>query len=1011
MNLTISEQATLNFYNWEYRHRGYYHFDTPIDIEVPYVPFHHTFTSNKPIIDDGRVPSLYKSITNFLAPPKQVEEPTEEIEEVKPRLLKFGKQPNLIGLFITFAKGTEILPSRNTEFLNMLTFTEHLLSFEIFGTSEDIRIQIVCSEIDKGRVESHLSGYFPSAIIKKTDVLDFDFSSDRDVAIADFGLSDEYMRPITISDSFRIDPLTSLIATMESLQNDDIAVFQILFKGITSPLAKDITYSVSDGAGGSFFSNASEMLICAKTKTANPLFSVVMRIATQGNNNLRSQYLAKELARSITSVSSSEYNKLIPLSNEGYNYDFHFYNLQNRLSNRLGFVLNSKELNTFLHYPNKTIVSSKLGLSGVKTKRIKAISENGILIGTNIHNQEEFSVILDVETRLSHTHVLGVTGVGKSTLLVNMILEDISKGLGCAMFDPHGDIIDDILLRIPKNRVDDVILIDPSDADFPIGFNLLEANTDAEKIVLSSDLVSAFKRHATAWGDNMTAVLQNAVNTVLESSRGGTLIELKRFLIEEKFRNEYLISVDDPSLHYYWKNEYPMVRKGIAPLLTRIDTFLRPKLVRYMLAQKKGVDISECLNDNKIVLLKLSQGLIGEQNSYLLGSLFLAKFNQAALARQSKNRTERTPYMLYLDEFQNFITPSIERILSGSRKYGLGLTIAHQELGQIQDTSLLNSVLSNPKTRICFRLGDNDAKKLESGYSYFEQSDLQSLERGEAIMRIGSSTNDFNIKTNILGEVTTDYSEFIISSVREKYGTPRLEVEELLISMLPSLNIKTPQKERAIIKEEVVEKSKENESTQQPSIQESKEDLVVKDKPTIISKNVRDKLIQDENASLEIRAHTYLQSMIKKLGQDRNYISTIEYPTKDGGRIDLVLERDGFKIGFEISETNKPAYEVKNIKKCLKAGCIPVVMISKSRSHLNTIKKLADGELSEKDRNLVQFIQPDEISNLLDGFAVHPQKQEEMIKGFRIVTEFDNDENTQTKNIKSRLAKIFKKKK
>ena len=151
--------------------------------------------------------------------------------------------------------------------------------------------------------------------------------------------------------------------------------------------------------------------------------------------------------------------------------------------------------------------------------------------------------------------------------------------------------------------------------------------------------------------------------------------------------------------------------------------------------------------------------------------------------------------------------------------------------------------------------------------------------------------------------------------------------------------------------------------------------------------------------------------MIKKLGQDRNYISTIEYPTKDGGRIDIVLERESMKIGFEISETNKPAYEVKNIKKCLKAGCIPVVMVSKSKNHLMAIQKLAFDELSDKDKTLIKFIQPDEISSLLDEFVLQPQKQEEVVKGFRIVTEFEEGENTQIKNIKSRLAKLFKKKK
>lgn len=731
--MTASEQATINFYQWEYRYRGYYHFDTPVDIEVPYLPFRHTAYSNTPIEDDGRVPSLFKQVTKLLAPPKK-EEP-QEIEELEPRFLAPENAPLYVSFLITFAKGQNILPSVNTEFLNMLAYSEHPISFEIIGTSESIIIQFVCNDGDRGRIESHIRAYFPTVIIQDIDSTDFGFDSSRDVAIADFGVNDEFVRPIATSDNFNIDPLTSMIATMEYLQPNDVVVFQTIFKGITSPLAKDITYAVSDGAGGSFFSDAPEMPQCAKNKISNPLFSVVMRIATQGNDNYRSQYLAQELARSITAVSSSEYNKLIPLSNEGYDYDFHKYNLHHRLSNRLGFILNSKELNTFLHYPNKTVVSKKLGLQNGKTKQVpRTITNQKYLLGINEHNGVETEVRLNDEMRLRHTHIIGATGVGKSTLLANMLIADMNAGKGCALFDPHGDIVEDILLRIPEHRKNDVILIDPSDEQYSIGFNLLGATTDAEKIVLSSDLVSSFKRHATAWGDNMSAVLSNAINTFLESNRDGTLIELKRFLLEDTFRKEFLTSVEDPSIHYYWNNEYAMVRKGIAPLLTRIDTFLRPKILRYMLAQTKGVDFRTCIEEKKIVLIKLSQGLVGEENSFLLGSIFLSKFNQLAQGRQSLPKSERHPYYIYLDEFQNFITPSITRILSGARKYGLGLVLAHQELAQIDDAKTLNSVISNPYIRICFRLGDTDAKRLESGFSYFEQSDLQSLGIGQAIM-------------------------------------------------------------------------------------------------------------------------------------------------------------------------------------------------------------------------------------------------------------------------------------
>lgn len=990
----FAEKRTIHFYQWDYKFRGYYLFDIPVDIEVPYTAFKHILKTKSDNEDDGRV-SFWGNSQKKLNSTENIE--TNDDIVVQPTFLKFSELPFLEGIKISFPRETEINIERNIEFLNILSFTENLFSFEIVATDETISFQFVASGSDIFRIKSQLEAYFPSVIIKKTNIDSFGFSDESEIAIIDFGLNDEFTRSISTYNSLGIDSLTSLIATFNNLETSDTVVIQILCKGITSPLAKDIPYAVSDGSGGSFFVNAPEMVNCAKEKISQPLFSVVMRIATQSYSKERTEYLAKNLVQSITSISTSEYNKLIPLSNDGYKYDFHYYNLHNRLSNRLGFILNTRELSTFLHYPNKTIFSNKIGIKEVKSKKVNNQFVSDKLIGFNEFNNESIPVYLDYETLLSHTHIIGATGVGKSTLLANMMLADIENGVGCAIFDPHGDIIDDILIRIPESRIKDVILIDPSDADFPIGFNLLEAHSDAEKIVLSSDLVSSFKRHATAWGDNMSAVLQNAINTILESSKGGTLIELKRFLIEDKFREEYLKSVNDPSLHYYWKNEYPMVKKGIAPLLTRIDTFLRPKLTRYMLAQKNGVDISECVNNNKIVLLKLSQGLIGESNSYLLGSLFLAKFNQAALSRQSKDKKERKPYMLYLDEFHNFITPSIERILSGARKYGLGLTIAHQELSQIEDNKLLNSVLSNPKTRICFRLGDQDAKKLESGFSYFEQNDLQNLHRGEAIVRSGTSNNDFNIKTLPLSSKIYDLSEQILTNSREKFGTPRHEIEDYLYQMLSSGDIKKTK----------ISKPEEDNINSQTSIQEEQN----KDEKLTISEEKRKQLIKEENNSIETRAHNYLQSFIKKLGQDRNYISTSEYPTDDGGRIDILLEKDALKIGFEISETNTPDYEVKNIKKCLKAGCIPVVMVSKNKNHLDEIKLLADKELSVKDRELVYYFQPDQISSFLDEFVNLPEKNEEVIKGYRIVTEFDNTNSDQFKNIKSQIARVFKRKK
>ncbi|MBC8757279.1 ATP-binding protein [Kordia sp. YSTF-M3] len=1012
--LSLSEQATLNFYQWEYQGRGYYLFGTPVHIEPRYLPFHHANLSHDEYIDDGEIPSLFNQIVSIFDTPKQKKQTKEVIIEAN--FLSVDEVPNLCGISVSFPKGYDISSAITTEFLNMLSFSEHNISFEIIGTYDSISIQIVSSINDMVRIESQLKAYFPLVILKPIDTNNLGFDDTQTIAICDFGLQNEFVRPIQISQSFSIDPLTSIIASLDTLKTNDVVVFQIIFKGVTAPWSHDIPYAVSDGSGGSFFSDSPEMVSCAKEKVSQPLFSAVMRIASQGADDHRSQYLASEFARNISSVSRSNFNSLIPISNEGYDYDFHKYNLLDRISNRFGMILNSKELSTFVHYPNKTVVSSKLGIQGGMTKRVPQEYINGkYILGVNHHHGESNIVGLNDQARLRHTHIIGSTGVGKSTLIANMMIEDMKHGNGCCLFDPHGDIIEDILLRVPEHRKDDVILIDPSNFDFPIGFNLLHATTEAEKMVLSSDLVSAFKRYATSWGDNMSAVLSQAVNTFLESSHGGTLIELKRFLLEDNFRRDFLEHVDDPSIHYYWNNEYQFVRKGIAPLLTRIDTFLRPKIIRYMFAQKQGVDFKACIEQKKIVLIKLSQGLIGEDNSYLLGSLFLSKFNQVAQGRQQLSKEQRHPYYIYLDEFQNFMTKSITSILSGARKYGLGLILAHQELAQIDDPKILNSVISNPYVRICFRLGDRDAKQLENGFSSFEASDLQSLGIGQAIIRIGSSQHDCNLATERLSE-TSDISNIIRQSIIEHsqktYGKPRKEIDELLERLLP--------KKGSNHKDKVVTKTQKEEVKEGSQPQVTKEQTtVIKDDEndrnditrTSISEAEKKKLIEDEEVSMRNRDHSYLQNLIKKIGQERNFISTIEKETKEGGRIDITLEKGAVRIAFEISITNTPQYEVKNIKKCLNNGYLPVVMISKNKHHLDKIEALAKQKLSVKDFSHVLFIQPDRIAEVLDGIDVNTQPRQEVIKGFRITTEVNAAPSTDGKSIREQIVKLLSKKK
>lgn len=652
--------------------------------------------------------------------------------------------------------------------------------------------------------------------------------------------------------------------------------------------------AVTDSKGESFFMDSPEFLDQSIEKVSAQLFSTVFRIAVQGNTEPRTQYFASELIGSVSGISTSSHNQLIPLSNKDYEYEQHVINVYERKSNRLGMLLNTKELAQFVHYPNKTVVSKKLGIKDQKTKLLPQVFiGQKYTLGINAHHGLETPVTIDDQARLRHMHIIGATGVGKSTFMAQMLIEDIQLGNGCALFDPHGDIVEDILLRIPEHRKDDVIIVDPSDTEFPIGFNILSAETEVEKIVLSSDIVSNFKRYATSWGDTMTSVLSNAINTFLESDKQGTLIELKRFLLESKFREQFLKTVGDTSLHYYWKHEYPMLKRGISPLLTRIDTFLRPKTIRYMMAQKEGLDFKDCIEKKKIVLIKLSQGLIGEENSYLLGSLFLSKVNQAAQGRQSLAKGQRHPYYVYLDEFQNFITPSITSILSGARKYGLGLILAHQELSQIDDSKVLNSVLSNPYTRLCFRLGDIDAKRLEAGLSYFESEDLQSLEIGQAIVRIGSSKTDCNITTfplNPVGKNTVNIRETIIANTRNKYAMPKAEILAILEALLP----KSKMEDSADGADESIKQQATN------SMEPSQKNIAVE--PLMDDKRGSDKtsfeqhkaeFIERENKKIQQRKHTSLQHFIKKVAHQRHFKVTLEHQTSNGGRIDVSLEREG----------------------------------------------------------------------------------------------------------------------
>lgn len=971
MSGSLAEYLTSQFYQWEKRGRGWDVFETPVQLEPPFEPFFKHVSPVRPV-DDGKVPTLLSSLAGMFNLHKEDEYTEDDLVDTNPIAFIYTADSLLCHFTISFPKNQRIRVHETEQFLLMLSSCLNPVSFEIIGTSAAIFIQLTCRESDAGYIQGQLTAYFPNAVLQQTEDLLIASLQKGPAHIVGFGLKEEFMRPLKTVSNFDIDPLTSFFGVLGALEQGEMAMLQVLFSGTVNPWSESIIRSVSDNKGHSFFEDAPEMVPLAREKTAHPLFGVVIRIVGQANSEEKAYSLTNSLGSVLTYSSRSSVNSLMPLPNDDYDQLLHEQDLFNRTSHRLGMLLNIEELAGIVHFPSESITTPKLFRNVQRTKAAPTIAVgNNQVLGLNYHQGGVIKTSLSSAQRLKHTHIIGATGTGKSTFLQNLIVQDIQNGQGVAVLDPHGDLIEGILPWIPKERYKDVIVVDPSDAEFPIGFNILSAYSEIEKDILSSDLVAVFKRLSTSWGDQMNSVFANAILAFLESTEGGTLIDLRRFLIEKNFRESFLKTVKDSSIVYYWQKEFPLLKtSSIGPILTRLDSFLRPKLIRNMVAQKKGLNMEAVLDEKKILLVKLSQGLIGAENSYLLGSFIVSKIQQTAMARQAKSKDERSDFFLYIDEFQNFITPSMSSILSGARKYHLSLTLAHQDMGQVvrQDTELASSILSNAGTRICFRVGDQDAKKFEDGFSFFEAKDLQNLNTGEAIVRIDRPEFDFNISIEPLLELKQEGKEntslLVLQSSRENYATQR-EIVEAALQIVQTDSLEVEERPRFVPKPIQIES-------------------YARTKEPVLSQvfNVREKQV--------VSQHRYLQTLIKKMAESRGYVAMIEQQTPDGkGRIDVSLERNGKRIACEVCVATTEEWEMHNIQKCLDAGYDMIVECSTDKRVIENIRKRVENVLGNEAQFKVMVCDPEQFFLYLDQEVAKEITNEARIKGYRVKVNYE----------------------
>jgi len=360
------------------------------------------------------------------------------------------------------------------------------------------------------------------------------------------------------------------------------------------------------------------------------------------------------------------------------------------------------------------------------------------------------------DDRRRHVYIIGKTGMGKSCLIENMVIQDIQNGHGVALADPHGDLVEKILNFIPANRINDVVYFNPSDFEHPIAFNVLE-NVDATKRhLISSGLLGIFKKiWADSWGPRLEYVLNNAIMALLEYP-DSTLLGIMRMLVNKEYRNKVVRQISDPVVKSFWIDEYEKYPQKfqaevIAPIQNKVGRFLSTPLTRNIVGQVKStIDIRDIVDNQKILLMNLSKGRIGEDNSALLGAMIITKIQLAIMSRVDIPEEERKDFCLYVDEFQNFATESFANILSEARKYRLNLVVAHQYIEQLEE-SVAAAIFGNVGTIIVFRVGAGDAEFLEKEFlPYITQEDLVNLAKYKIYIKLmidGISSNPFQSLT------------------------------------------------------------------------------------------------------------------------------------------------------------------------------------------------------------------------------------------------------------------------
>ncbi|MCK9379352.1 MAG: type IV secretion system DNA-binding domain-containing protein [Candidatus Moranbacteria bacterium] len=411
---------------------------------------------------------------------------------------------------------------------------------------------------------------------------------------------------------------------------------------------------------------------------------------------------------------------------------------------------------------------------------------------TNFRNQEtEFGIKTDDRRR--HMYVIGKTGMGKTNLLEHLVIQDIRNGRGVAYIDPHGDTAEKILRAVPSERINDVIYLNPSDAEFPIAFNILEAVDEDKKNLVASGMMGVFKKiWPDVWSPRMEYILNNTILALLDYP-GSTMLGVSRMMSDKDYRKRVYVKIKDPVVKSFWINEFDkwedrFRKEAVAAIQNKVGQFLSSSVIRHIVGQPKStIDMREIMDNKKILIVNLSKGRIGEDAMRLLGGMIVTKMQLGVMGRVDIPEEKREDFYLHVDEFQNFATESFASILSEARKYRLSLTLAHQYISQLVfdgNTTVRDAVFGNVGTIIAFRVGAEDSEQLEKEFEpVFTANDIINLPKYHIYLKLmidGVAGDAFSATTLPPVEIESTEKNFekIIRNSRERYSSNKKEVEE-----------------------------------------------------------------------------------------------------------------------------------------------------------------------------------------------------------------------------------------